>query len=302
MVEESGCLISVVIPTFNRLFFLKEALTSVLNQTLLPKEIIIVDDGSTDGTEEWVREQAQTIPNIVILRQLQKGPAAARNLGAARATGHWIAFLDSDDLWQKRKLEVQMEFLQSNPDYKICQTEEIWIRKGVRVNSRKAHRKFSGFIFEHCLPLCIISPSAVIMERKFFLALGGFDEALPVCEDYEFWLRASLRSPVMTMPQPLTVKRGGHADQLSKKHWGMDRFRVQAMEKILREENLTPGQRALVLEMMENKLTILSEGFNKRHPGEFNPYHKKIRELKFRDEIDFGHAQSGKAAGDSGAA
>lgn len=264
-------MISVVIPTYNRLSFLKEAVASILNQTLAPKEIIIIDDGSTDGTWAWLK----AIPSEVVRIFLQdnRGPAAARNFGVAHATGRWVAFLDSDDLWRENKLEVQMAFFQSHPDYKICQTEEIWIRNGVRVNPRLIHRKHSGHIFEQCLPLCIISPSAVAIEREFFLGLGGFDEDYPVCEDYELWLRASLQSPVMTLPQALTVKRGGHPDQLSKKHWGMDRFRVQAMEKILRAGNLDQEKREVVLQELEKKLTILAKGFSKRHPGERNPYH-----------------------------
>lgn len=289
-------LISVIIPTYNRLPFLREAFASVLAQTLSPNELIIVDDGSTDGTWEWLRGLRPeghsggglecldfTLPPTVsgheiralFLRRSRTGPAAARNLGARHATGGWIAFLDSDDLWLENKLETQLNFLKSHPNYKICQTEEIWIRRGVRVNPRRRHRKYSGDIFPHCLSLCIISPSAVMIEREYFWALGGFDETFPVCEDYELWLRAGLKGHVMTLPQKLTVKRGGHEDQLSRRHWGMDRFRVRALEKLLREPALTEKQKILVLRELERKLAILSLGFGRRHPGREDPYRGK---------------------------
>lgn len=272
------CNVSVIIPTFNRLSCLKEALFSVIDQTLAPKEIIIVDDGSTDGTYEWFKSQNHNF--VRVLRQDNFGPATARNLGVSHATGRWIAFLDSDDLWKPEKLNTQVKFLKHHPQFRICQTEEIWLRNGIRVNSKKHHQKHSGYIFEKCLPLCIISPSAVMMERDLFRDLEGFDETLPVCEDYELWLRVTLRSPVKTLPQPLTVKRGGHSDQLSKKYWGMDRFRVQALEKVLREETLTTGQRDAVLKEIRIKLTILAEGFSKRHPKKINPYQEKWQKLQ----------------------
>jgi GT2 family glycosyltransferase len=158
----------------------------------------------------------------------------------------------------------------------VCQTEEIWIRNGLRVNPMKKHRKHSGYIFERCLERCIISPSAVLMEREFFEKLGGFDPEFPVCEDYDLWLRASLESPVETLSAPLVVKRGGHQDQLSKKYQAMDRFRVKAMEKILAAAILTDPQREALLKELKKKLGVLAGGFMKRYPEQFNPYARKL--------------------------
>lgn len=267
--------VSVIIPTFNRLGLLQEALDSVWTQTLPPEEVLIVDDGSSDGTQEWLQSQGRS--NLKFLTQAHQGPAVARNYGVQTAQGKWIAFLDSDDLWLPEKIERQLSFLHENPDYKICQTEEIWIRRGIRVNPRLHHRKYSGHIFEKCLPLCIISPSAVLLDREFFLELGGFDPDFPVCEDYELWLRATLKSPVKTLEAALTVKRGGHRDQLSKKYWGMDRFRVQAMEKLLARETLTNRQWKAMVRELTIKLNILAQGFSKRHPGQNNPWKEKLQ-------------------------
>jgi len=266
--------VSVIIPTHNRLNFLRQALASVLAQTLPPKEIFIIDDGSDDGTWDWL--QSQSVESLRCLRQTQQGPAAARNRGLAEASGKFIAFLDSDDAWLPQKLEVQRDFLLQNPDYKICQTEEIWIRRGVRVNPRKKHQKPSGEVFGACLKLCLISPSAVMIEGDFLRALGGFDETFPVCEDYELWLRASLRAKVKTLTQPLTIKHGGHDDQLSHRHPAMDRFRVRAMEKTLEREALNLEQRKLLLAELQVKLNILAKGFEKHHPTEQNPYLKRL--------------------------
>lgn len=252
---------------------LREAVESVRRQTLPPRQLIVVDDGSTDGTWDWLQSQI----GLIRLRQENRGPAAARNIGAAAAETEYLAFLDSDDLWLPPKLEVQVGFLEENPEYRFCQSEEIWYRDGVRVNPMKKHTKPSGDVFEACLDRCLISPSSVMLRRDFFEELGGFDESFEVCEDYELWLRAALRSPFRTLEEPLTVKRGGHSDQLSQAHWGMDRFRVRALEKILAGERLDEAQARALRAALRGKLEILSQGFAKRHPAETNPYRERLQ-------------------------
>ncbi|HCU23455.1 MAG TPA: glycosyl transferase [Deltaproteobacteria bacterium] len=269
--------VAVVIPTYNRLECLREALISVVSQTFAPEQVIVVDDGSTDGTWEWLQNQTE-FP-VQALRQARRGPAAARNRGVAASSSRYVAFLDSDDYWLPTKLAMQLDFLSKNSEIRFCQSEEIWIRHGIRVNPMKKHAKPSGEVFAACLERCLISPSAVMMEKTFFEELGGFDESFPVCEDYELWLRASLRSPFQTLSAALTVKRGGHADQLSRAHWGMDRFRVRALEKLLRSETLNQEQRALAQAVLRNKLGILAQGFAKRQPEAANPYLEKLGEV-----------------------
>ncbi len=268
--------VTVVIPTFNRLALLKEALASVYQQTISPVEIIVVDDGSTDETFDWL----QTQKNLTVLRQVNRGPAAARNFGVQHAKSTWIAFLDSDDYWLSQKLERQGDFITKNAEVKILQTEEIWYRNGVRVNAKNRHAKPSGPAFLACLPLCVVSPSAVMMKRSFFWEVGGFDESFPACEDYELWLRVSLKSPIFTLREPLIVKRGGHSDQLSKKFWGMDRFRVRALEKTLLSQDLAREDKASLLKELFHKLGILAKGFEKRFSEQGNPYLEKILWLK----------------------
>jgi glycosyltransferase involved in cell wall biosynthesis len=191
------------------------------------------------------------------------GVAAARNFGVSRALGSYIAFLDSDDLWRPKKLEVQTAFMKRHPEIQICQSEEIWIRSGIRVNPKAKHQKFSGDIFFRSLDLCLVSPSAVMMTKTLFEQFGGFDESFPVCEDYELWLRIAVEHSVALISEPLVLKRGGHADQLSRSMWGMDRYRVLALQKLLRA-GLHGKRQAAALEVMRSKVAILARGARKR--------------------------------------
>ena len=221
--------VSVIIPAFNRSRMLCEAIDSVLQQDYDNFELIVVDDGSTDGTPEALRSYQD---GIIYIRQENKGVSVARNRGLEAASGDLIAFLDSDDLWLPGKLSCQVEFFNTHPDAMICQTEETWIRNHVRVNPKNRHKKASGMIYKRSLELCLVSPSAVMIKKPLFEIVGNFDEDLPACEDYDLWLRISCRFPVFLIDEPLIIKRGGHKDQLSKSP-GLDKFRIHAIKKML---------------------------------------------------------------------
>jgi len=253
--------VSVVITTYNRKGLVERAIRSVLNQTLPPYEIIVVDDGSTDGTDQMIGKR---FPDVKYILQKNSGISSARNKGISIASGDWIAFLDSDDEWLDEKNETQVNALKQNPDFKICHTNEIWIRNGRRVNPKKIHTKYGGDIFHRCLPLCIISPSSVMIKIDLFRQYGVFDPELPVCEDYDLWLRFCAFVPVLYIEKPLIVKYGGHEDQLSKKYWGMDRFRIYALEKIVNNRDLSEDKRSLAAGMLISKIDIYTEGARKR--------------------------------------
>lgn len=256
-----GLSVSVVIPTHDRRSLLPRALDSVRAQTSAPGEVVVVDDGSTDGTTEML---LRDFPEVTLLEQEQSGVSAARNRGIEHCTGEWIAFLDSDDEWYPHKLERQHAALGAHPEALICHTDEIWMRRGTRVNPKKKHAKRGGSIFEHCLPLCCISPSSALVHRSVFGEVGLFDASLPACEDYDLWLRITCRYPVLYLDEPLVVKHGGHADQLSRRHWGMDRFRIHALEKILADDVLTPRQRAAARATLAAKIRVYAAGAAKR--------------------------------------
>lgn len=237
------------------------ALRSILAQTRLPDELIVVDDGSTDATADLVR---RVFPQVRYFYQKNKGVSAARNLGMRRATGQWLALLDSDDEWFPEKLARQLAELDKHPDLLVSHTNEIWIRNGKPANQKKRHKKYGGRIFKKCLPLCVISPSSVMLHRSVLRQVGMFDESLPVCEDYDLWLRLCARFPVHFLDRPLTVKHGGHEDQLSHKYWGMDRFRIRALEKIVGTGDLSRDNQYMALRTLSEKTAIYVKGAQRR--------------------------------------
>ena len=264
-------LVSVIIPTFNRAYCVAESIRSVLAQSEL--EIIVVNDGSTDET---VKELA-SFPTIQVINLAENhGVSYARNKGLEQARGSLICFLDSDDLWEEGKVKAQVQWMQDHPECKAVYTDELWVRNGVRVNPMNKHQKFSGDIFRQCLPLCIVSPSSVMLRKSVLDEVGGFDELMSVCEDYDLWLRIAVRYPFKFLREKLIVKRGGHEDQLSRKYWGMDRWRIYALDKLLRGDDLNMQQREWVTEMLIKKSSILIQGFEKRGKTEEARVYKNL--------------------------
>lgn len=258
---------SVVIPTFNRARVLNRCLDSVLAQTLSPQQIIVVDDGSTDETESLVSQYS----GVKYLYQAQSGVSAARNTGIECAQSPWIALLDSDDEWLPEKLEQQSQCIRETGS-KVCHTEEIWIRNGVRVNQMNKHKKNAGDIFAQSLQLCAMSPSSIVIHRDLLDEFGGFDERLPVCEDYDLWLQITACYSVALVEQPMIRKYGGHEDQLSRRYMAMDKYRVLAMEKLLSRQKLTPEKRVQVVQQLARKLKILAAGANKHNNRELSRF------------------------------
>lgn len=253
--------VSVVIPTFDRAGPVCRAIASVLAQTRPAGEVVVVDDGSRDDTA--VRVTAE-FPGVNLIRRDRRGVSAARNCGVTNSTGDWIAFLDSDDAWMPEKLERQCDAIERDPEAVLCHTDEIWIRNGRRVNPRRRHAKHGGWIFRRCLPLCVISPSAAMIRRDVFDRLGGFDESLPACEDYDLWLRLCARHPVLLVDEPLVIKTGGHADQLSRTVPALDRYRIRALTKILESGVLCPEDAAAGRAALLEKIDIYIQGVRRR--------------------------------------
>jgi glycosyltransferase involved in cell wall biosynthesis len=250
--------ISVIIPVYNRMATIERAIDSVLSQTVTPYELIVVNDGSTDGTEQILKRYSD---RIIIITQGNRGVSAARNAGIKIAKGDWIALLDSDDEWLPKKMEYAVEFIRENRQSKIFQTEEIWVRNGKRVNPKVKHKKNSGMIFKESLSLCLISPSAVVIKKELLDEVGGFDENLAVCEDYDLWLRITKKYPAGLDERMGIIKYGGHEDQLSRIFPVMDQYRITAMEKHLADEKLVE----MVLPVLITKLKIVINGSLKRH-------------------------------------
>jgi glycosyltransferase involved in cell wall biosynthesis len=266
-----------------------EAIDSVLAQSLRSFEVIVVDDGSTDNSGE--RLLAQYGSSIRLISRQRSGVAAARNYGASIAKGRYLAFLDSDDLWLPQKLAIQTAFMEQHIQVQICQTEELWIRHGVRVNPKVKHGKPSGDIFRRSLDRCLVSPSAVMMTKELFSQFGGFDESFLVCEDYDLWLRIGVDHLVPLIPISLAVKRGGHADQLSRSMWGMDRYRVQSLRNLLRS-GLVSDKRRWVLEALKRKISILCQGARKRGKEDEATAYEGILAEFLQEGLDVGDTDS----------
>ncbi len=274
--------ISVIIPSYNRAHLLPRCLDSVLAQHYAASEIIVIDDGSTDNTEELIKTQ---YPSVEYIKQIQQGVSAARNTGIKQSQSEWIALLDSDDEWHADKLATQIHALNAKPEYLLCHTDEIWIRDGKRVNSMNKHKKYGGDVFSACLPLCAISPSSVLINKTLFTEIGYFDESLPACEDYDLWLRICSRYPVLFIEQQLLTKYGGHDDQLSRKHWGMDRFRIYALDKILCTNTLNSEQEYQAINTLLYKTEILQKGALKHNNESMIKYCSSMLQKYSRQDI-----------------
>jgi glycosyltransferase involved in cell wall biosynthesis len=252
--------ISVVIPTYNRAHTLRRALDSVLAQTWPPSEILVVDDGSTDGTPDLLKSYGDR--GVRVIKTRNQGVSHARNRGVEACTGDWIAFLDSDDEWLPQKLEKQLEVISATPQISLIHGEEIWIRRGVRVNPMNKHQKKGGDVFPDAVRLCCISPSTALIRKELFVEKGGFREDFPVCEDYDLWLKITAHHRVGFVKEPIIKKYGGHDDQLSRQFFAMDFWRVLSLWDVV-QSNISSQKRQLALSELQKKCPILLHGYRK---------------------------------------
>ena len=257
--------VSVIMPTWNRAQLTKRALKSVFAQSHPADEVIVVDDGSTDNTVDFIKQQ---YPKVRLLTQENAGVSAARNLGIRAAQGNWICLLDSDDVWHATKLEKQLQALAAELDYLLCHTNEIWIRNGVRVNQMKKTPK-TRWIYFSILPalMCNLAflchnPSSTI-GRSAYLMKQCLPARIMICGCvFARIIRCFI------LKEELITKYGGHDDQLSQKYWGMDRFRIYALEKIISDPKLSAENRDVAITMMLKKIEIYLAGAKKHNNAE----------------------------------
>jgi glycosyltransferase involved in cell wall biosynthesis len=241
--------VSIVLPTFNRLPFLRESVDSVFAQTMREWELIIADDGSEDDTLMYLAV-LERLPRVKVLRLAHTGnPSAVRNAALRQACGRYVAFLDSDDLWMPEKLHRQLAAHAACPDRRWSYTALQRIdaagepmRDGLGLNW-VAHE---GAIFEQLLTIeAAVATPSVMIERQLLDQVGAFDEQLPYFEDYELWLRLSSRSDVILVNVPL-IKVRNHAQHYSADRAGVYQARFRLLDKMTAYP-LTPRLHALLL-------------------------------------------------------
>lgn len=227
--------VSVILPTYNRLPYLRQAVDSVLAQTFSDWELIIADDGSDEQTRAYLAS-CEPLPRVrVILLPRLGNPGAVRNVALREARGDYIAFLDSDDLWMPLKLELQLAALQTSTDCQWSYTDHIRINHaGDSINSQRNPGRVlhAGHIFEHLMKLQVgVAMPTVMVRRQLLERVGGFDEQQGLHEDHQMWLRLSLMSRICRLTEPLTCIRRHN------EHFGSDgiasfQARRRALEKI----------------------------------------------------------------------
>jgi glycosyltransferase involved in cell wall biosynthesis len=232
--------VSVVIATYNYGAFLPKALDSVLTQTFADYEIIVVNDGSTDNTDEVVKPYLEH-PKVRYYKKANGGQATAKNLGISKAKGEYVAFLDADDFWLPEKLERQLKLFRENPAvgvvYSAIRTvgpegEEVPFEMPACVRGKILKRLYGNSF------ICF---SSSMMRRELFEKYGVFDESFGMAIDYDLWLRLSLVTEFDFVPEPLVFFRLGHG-QMSSNLDGRD-YWARFIEKRFREshpERVTP--------------------------------------------------------------
>lgn len=256
--RSSTALVSVILPTFNRLRFLRPAIASVYAQTFTNWELIIADDGSDLETRQYL-QSLENDPRVKVLWLSHTGrPATVRNAALPQAVGEYIAFLDSDDLWAPRKLERQIQTLRSRVNCRWCYTAFLRVCECGKPLAEETARHWvphEGDIFEQVVTGCAsIRTPSVLLTRQLLAEAGLFDETLLSAEDYDLWLRLALYSEVAIVDEPLVYVR--YHDENHTREWqsafaGRDCFLSR------RQQLVDGGRRALLREeRMRNALLL----------------------------------------------
>lgn len=254
--------VSVIIPVYNRTFSVRDAIESVLIQSVKPSEIIVIDDGSSFDMALYLKSYMQHI-HLIKLNE-NKGVSFARNTGIKAASGEYIAFLDSDDLFLPKKLEYQINYMVENDLY-ISHTDEFWYRKDRWVNQGKSNKRYGGYIFDKILDKCRISPSSLIVHKSVFDEAGYFNENLRVCEDYEISLRFALKYKIGYLEKKLIIKRAVEKNSLSAGIKHIEYIRYEILEKLYRENAniLDKNTKIILINELERKKNIIKPFMNK---------------------------------------
>lgn len=208
-------LVSVIVPTYNCAPFVRASLQSVLDQSYAPLEVIVVDDGSSDGTLDVLGTFGD---RIRVFSQANRGPAAARNRALKEARGDYLAFLDGDDLWLPGHVQVLMDYFAQHADARVVfgqwllwPANEDGSYSPMELPSAQANPPIdadhSGWLYSKLLFESLLHIIATIVHRSVYTAVDGFDESLRTGSDYDFWLKVSRKFPIVQLKTPVAVYR-----------------------------------------------------------------------------------------------
>jgi glycosyltransferase involved in cell wall biosynthesis len=272
--------VSICIPTYNRKDYLKETLDSVFAQTYKDYEVVIVDDGSTDGTETMVKSAGYPLRYYW---QENRGDAASRNKLLELARGEFITFLDSDDLLMPDAVERMMKIMEAEGGDVIVYGPYLRIDENGNVYGRCMRKLYSGYIASHLFQNILVHSCGSMLPQSVLQEAGGFDETLAVCSDYDLWLRLSLKYRFIALPEP-TFKRRRHSGNLSKGSFANRKIELEVLEKFyyngggkevipkyramkrLGEESYRAGRLALKEGLYDEGRRLLAQSF-RRYPS-----------------------------------
>ena len=221
--------VSVIIPTYNSIEYLPEAVKSALGQTFGDLEVIIVNDGSSDRTEQWVLEQSD--PRLTLISQENLGKSAARNAGIARAQGEYLAFLDADDCWEPTKLEKQTSCLDDNLQVGLVYVWTALADCNGNPTGRIINSHAEGNVWKELLQGNILACGSTPMVRSScFGTVGLFSTDLPLAQDWDMWIRIATRYPFAVIKEPL-VRYRLHANNTSKQLEIMQQCNALVLER-----------------------------------------------------------------------
>jgi len=271
---------SVIIPTYNRIDLVLESINSVLNQTHSNYEIIIIDDASTDNSFSFLQKQYISNKKTKLFHTGKNmGVSFARNLGVEKSNYNWICFLDSDDLWESTKLEeYNIEIEKNSPDF--IHSNEIWIRDNKTIKQPKQYKKNGDDFIFRSIKQCLISTSSVCIKKSLFIFFKGFNINLPVCEDYEFYLKILLSDNynISFIENPLTIKRAGLSSQLSYSNHNLEIYRLKSLYYIYKSLSFNFKFIKFILKEINRKIPIVKNGAYKYNNTKIIRFIKNIEE------------------------
>lgn len=259
--------VSVIIPTYNSARYLSEAIDSVLAQSFKDFEILVIDDGSTDETQEVLRRYQSRVHCV---RQPNSGVAIARNRGIEQSRGHYISFLDADDTWTASKLERQLAALVESKHHRICYSAFTVVRSDLTPIGVTRSRRQGDALEDLLLRGNVVAtPSTVMAERALFIAAGGFDPALSQCADWDMWVRLAALSDFLYLDEPLVNYRQ-HGGNMSRNAPLLERDSIRVLEKGFAMSALADRVRARRRPAFaRNYMVLAGTYFHARRYGDF---------------------------------